>query len=120
MITLQNSTIRCKKLATIVPCRKKVTRPFVSVTKIGKEECCTLLLYFGTRAYLFSPEERSCYVFSTRNNCCKFFASDGAIFQSVNKPFFKTPVFGAPLTSLHYSIFFKCKDSKRFNKMFHL
>ena len=26
-------------------------------------------------------------------------ASDGVIFQSVIKPFFKTPVFGAPLTS---------------------
>ena len=45
----------------------------------------TLLLHFGTRAYLFSSEEGSCYVFSTRNNC-KFFASDGVIFQSVIKP----------------------------------
>ena len=61
---------------------------------------CTLMLHFGTRAYLFSPEEGSCYVFSTRNNCCKFLASDGVIFQSVIKLFFKTPVFGAPLTSI--------------------
>ena len=59
------------------------------------------LLHFGTRAYLFSPKEGSCYVFSTRNNCCEFLATDGVIFQSVTKPFFKTPVFGAPL------IFFK-------------
>ena len=28
-----------------------------------------------------------------------FLASDGVIFQSVSKPFFKTPVFGAPLSS---------------------
>ena len=31
---------------------------------------------------------------------CKKLASDGVIFQSVIKPFFKTPVFGAPSTSL--------------------
>ena len=42
-----------------------------------------LLLYFSTRAYLFSPEERSCYVFLTRNNCCEFLASYGVIIQSV-------------------------------------
>ena len=59
-----------------------------------------LLLHFGTRACLFSPDKGSCYVFSTRNNCCEFLASDGVIFQSVIKPFLKTPVFGAPLTSL--------------------
>ena len=45
----------------------------------------TLLLHFGTCAYLFSPEEGSCYVFLTRNNCCGFLASDGVIFQSVIK-----------------------------------
>ena len=37
-------------------------------------------------------------VFSTRNNCCEFLVSDGVIFQCVTKPFFKTSVFGAPLT----------------------
>ena len=41
--------------------------------KTGKHECRnvigTLLLHFGTRSYLFSPDERSCYVFSTQNNC---------------------------------------------------
>ena len=42
----------------------------------------TLLLHFGTRAYLFSPDERSCYIFSTRNNSCEFLASYGVIFQS--------------------------------------
>ena len=59
----------------------------------------TLLLHFGTRAYLSSHEAGSCYVFSTQNNCCEFLASDGVIFQSVFKPFSKTPVFGAALTS---------------------
>ena len=47
---------------------------------------CNSNVHFGTRAYLFSPEEGSCYVFSTRNNCCEFLASDGVIFQSVLKP----------------------------------
>ena len=58
----------------------------------------TLLLHFSTRAYLFSPDEGSCIVFSTRNNC-EVLAFYGVIFQSVINPFFKTPVFGAPLTS---------------------
>ena len=40
---------------------------------------CTLLLHFGTCAYLFSPEEGSCYIFSTRNNCCEFLAYYGVI-----------------------------------------
>ena len=56
-------------------------------------------VHFGNRAYLFSPKEGSCYVFSTRNNCCEFLASDGVISQSVIKPFFKPLVFGASLTS---------------------
>ena len=67
--------------------------------KTGKHECrnvtATLLLHFGTRAYLFSPDEGSCYVFSTRNNYCEFLAFYGVTFQSVIKSFLKTPVFGA-------------------------
>ena len=59
---------------------------------------CTLLLHFGTRAYLFSPEEGSCYVFSTRNNCCEFLAFYGVISQSVIQSFLKTPVCGASLS----------------------
>ena len=50
------------------------------------------MLLFGTRAYLFSPDEGSCYVFSTRNNCWKFLASYDVIFQSSFKLYFKTPV----------------------------
>ena len=46
----------------------------------------TLPLHFGTRAYLLSPDEVSCYVFSTQNDCCEFLASYGVIFQSVIKP----------------------------------
>ena len=60
--------------------------------------CCTFLLLFGTRAYLFSPDEGSWYIFSTRNNCCEFFASYGVIIQSVAQSFLKTPVCGASLT----------------------
>ena len=36
----------------------------------------TLLLHFGTRE-LFSPDEESCYVFSTQNNSCEFLVSNG-------------------------------------------
>ena len=40
---------------------------------------CTLLLHFGTCAYLFSPNKGSCYAFSTRN---KFLATYGVVFQN--------------------------------------
>ena len=58
----------------------------------------TLLLYFGTRAYLFSSDEGSCYVFCTRNNCCVFLASYGVIILSVIQLYLKTPVFGDSLS----------------------
>ena len=48
----------------------------------------TLLLHFGTRAYLFYPDEGSCYLFPTRNNCCEFLASYVVIFQIVIKSYF--------------------------------
>ena len=35
----------------------------------------TLLLYFGTRAHHFSPDEGSCNVFSNRNNSYEFLTS---------------------------------------------
>ena len=57
-----------------------------------------LLFYFGTHAYLFSPEEWSCYIFTTRNNCCQFLPSYGVIIQSVTQIFLKTSVCGASLT----------------------
>ena len=57
-----------------------------------------IMHYFGTRAYLFSPEEGSCYVFSTRNNCCEFLASYGIIIQSVIQSYLKTPACGASLS----------------------
>ena len=40
-----------------------------------------LLLHFGTRSYLFSPDEDSCSIFSPRNNCCEFLASYDVIIQ---------------------------------------
>ena len=46
-----------------------------------------MLLHFRPRAYLFSPDEGSCYVFSNRNNCCEFLASSGVTFQSVIESF---------------------------------
>ena len=64
--------------------------------------CCTFLLHFGTRAYLLSPGEGSCCIFSTRNNCCEFLASYGAILQNDTQPCFKMPVSSAALSYLHY------------------
>ena len=68
--------------------------------KTGKHECrnITVTYYFGTRAYLISPEEGSCYVFSIQNNCCEFFASYSVIIQSVAQSFLKKPVCGTSLT----------------------
>ena len=91
--TLKNNTIRCKKLAIIVLGRKNVAWRFFR-RKQGSMSAemlllllmlcrMPLLLHFGTRAYLFSPEEGSCYVFSTRNNCCELLAFYGVITQSV-------------------------------------
>ena len=59
--------------------------------KTGKRE-----LHFTTLAYLFTPNEGSCCVFSTQNNCCEFLAFRGVTFK-VFKSFFKMPVLGAPL-----------------------
>ena len=62
--------------------------------------------YFGTRAYLFSSDEGSCYAFSTSNNYCKSLTSYGVIIQSVNKSFLKTPICGASLSRTIYKIAF--------------
>ena len=43
---------------------------------------CTLLSYFDNSAYLFSPDEGSCYILSTRNNCCEILAHYGVIIRS--------------------------------------
>ena len=42
--------------------------------------------------------EGSCYILSTRNNCCKFLAYYGVIIQSVTQSFLLMPVCGASLT----------------------
>ena len=85
--TLNNNTIRCKKLATIVLGRKYVTRPFVRRKQISTS--AEMLLYFSTHAYLFLPDKGWCYIFSTQNNCCKFLASYGVIIQSATQSFMK-------------------------------
>ena len=50
-------------------------------------------VYFGSRAYLFSPDEG--YIFLTRNNCCESLASYDVIIQSVFQSYLKAPVCGA-------------------------
>ena len=64
------------------------------------------IFYFVTRAYLFSPDEGSWYIFSTRNNCCEFPASYGVIIQSVIQSFSKMPVFDASLSFLFLTVSF--------------
>ena len=44
-------------------------------------------MQLGVRAHLLSPEEGSCYILSTWNNCCKSLASYGVIFQSDFQPY---------------------------------
>ena len=56
-------------------------------------------------AYLFSPDEGSCYVFSTWNNCCKFLASYGVTFQSIIKPLHKYLLFWFLQTSTSRFVF---------------
>ena len=66
----------------------KKRRTILRLAKTGKHECRNVtatLTAIITRAYLFSPDQGLCYVFSTRNNCCELFASYGVIFQSVIK-----------------------------------
>ena len=48
----------------------------------------------STRAHLLSPEEGSCYILSTRNNCCESLASYDVIFQSDFQPYFSILVWG--------------------------
>ena len=73
---------QCKKK------KKSFSKGFIIVTGFSYNVTVTLLLYFGTRAYLFSPNKGSCYVSSTRNNCCEFLASYGVTFHSFKKSYF--------------------------------
>ena len=45
---------------------------------------CILPLFCCIRTYPFLPEEGSCFVISTRYNCCAFLASDDFYFQRVH------------------------------------
>ena len=75
---MKNNTIKCKKLSTIVSGWKKVARTFFRRKQVSANT----------------------YVFSTRKKCCEFLEFDDIIFQSFTKPFFKTPIFDAPLTNI--------------------
>ena len=62
----------------------KISRTTFRQVKTSKHECRnTIATYFGTRAYLASSDEGSCYVVSTRNNCYESLASYGVIIQNV-------------------------------------
>ena len=67
--------------------------------KMGKHKCCKIIptCSCGTYGYLFSPEEGSFFLFSTRNNCCEFLAHDGFNLQSPHRSLFKKLVCGAIL-----------------------
>ena len=65
-----------------------VTYRKITVNTVSSKYLASKISCNSTRAYLFTPEEGSCYAFSTRNNCCEFLASDGVIFQSVIKLFY--------------------------------
>ena len=57
----------------------KKRRTTLLQSKTSKHECrnvtATLVLHSGTRAYLFSPEEGSCYVFRPETIIASFFHS---------------------------------------------
>ena len=74
-----------KRSKSCVQCVSFYNRPLLVPARrhssflIGPATMLCVAIYFGTRAYLFSPDERSCYVFSIWNNCCEFLAFDGVI-----------------------------------------
>ena len=53
---------------------------------------------FGIRAYMFSLDEGSCYVFLTGSNCYEFHKSYGGITLNVFQSYLKTPVSDASLS----------------------
>ena len=57
-----------------------------------------MLKNFGIRAYLFLPDEGSCYIFSTQSTCYEFLASHSVIIQGVIQSFFETLVCNASLS----------------------
>ena len=80
--------IKWKKLEAIVLSWKCITQSFIKwkqeSTSAAILNMLLLYSYCGIRAYLFSPDEWSCYFFFfTWNNCCEFFTSDGVILESV-------------------------------------
>ena len=105
MTTLQNNTIRCKTLATIISVRLNLKGPFfrqkqvsTSIVKWQQRTHCLmtdvpyvtgyircdyirwliLCCYFA--AHVLTCFRRSCYIFSMQNNCCEFLASHSVLF----------------------------------------
>ena len=69
------------------------------VTQLRVYHKFRLLLHFSTRAYLFSPDEESCYIFSTRNNCWCFYSK---CYSLIPKQLLQVSVFdGFCLQSFH-------------------
>ena len=64
----------------------------------------TLLLFYSTRAYLFSPGEGLCCMFSAQNNCYKFLALKGVYLHRVHYSFMKVRIFGASCSQYIHSI----------------
>ena len=84
---LFNFLLLCSSVSSFCPLPKifkSICNKFKSCHYI---QFCVLLLHFGIRAYLFSPDKGSCYVFLTRHNCCYFLASYGVFFQTFIKSF---------------------------------
>ena len=95
---LKINAMKCKKFVTIasgVPLMGgKSKNEFQTITL-----WLTLLLFLGTCAYTFSPEERSCYIFSTRNSA-----------SFLNLMFLVCNAFNNPHVSEFYSKHFSQKN----------
>ena len=85
-------------LTTIILISTRTENGYIANNMNAKCNSNVLLLNFATQAYLFSPDEGSCYVFPTRNNCCEFLASNEVIIQRVIQLCMKEPDCGASLS----------------------
>ena len=68
-----------------------------SQTKIDKNEYAKITVNAFT---YFPPDEGSCYVFPTRNNCCEILVYDGVNMKCVYQLCFKTPVYAASVVHM--------------------
>ena len=67
--------------------------------------CINVAVIFRHSYLLFSPDERLCYVFSTQNNYCEFFAYYDVVIQNVILSNLKMPACGASLSSYQIHVF---------------